>query len=204
MRSVCLIILLIFSTGCSLRSRYALEDPVYREKYAEGASKDDILGKLKQASDARHTKFIDGWVGGGGGGSSFGNLEFGHELYVENYSSTRLSLTGLVGEEASAVGVDVGARLQTPTRVAPFVGIGAQAGILTIDAAQIVAEIALDTDVDDRSSIRGLAAVYPEFGVHFWPNGHLRLTLFSRYLVTTEGRDFDDWLFGGQIGLFSR
>ena len=67
MRSVWLIVLLTFVTGCSLRSRYALDDPIYQEKYAVGADKDDIAGKLKQATDARHTKYLDGWVAGGGG-----------------------------------------------------------------------------------------------------------------------------------------
>ena len=206
MRFVCLIILLISASGCSLNSRYALDDPIYQQKYADGASKGDILGKLKQAFDARHTKYLDGFVGGGGGqvGDAFGSLEIGREVYVENYFSNRISVTGLSGTDRTAVGLDVGARLQTPTRVAPFVGVGAKAGILATDVLEIAAETALDAEFDDDTDIDGLAAVYPEVGVHFWADGNLRFTLFGRYLVTTEGRDFDDWLIGGQIALFAR
>ena len=215
MRSVWLIVLLTFVTGCSLRSRYALDDPIYQEKYAVGADKDDIAGKLKQATDARHTKYLDGWVAGGGGltGGTFGSLELGREVYVENYFSNRISLTGLSGSEVTALGVDVGMRLQAPTRLAPFVGVGAKAGVLANDVAEFVLDSAFNDDLElddalelneDDSDIDGLAAVYPEVGVHFWANGNIRLSFFGRYLVTTEGRDFDDWLIGGQIGLFVR
>jgi len=211
MRSVWLIILLTFVTGCSLRSRYALDDPVYHEKYAAGATKDDIAGKLKQACDARHTKYLDGWVVGGGGqiAETFGSFEFGREVYVENYWSNHISLTGLAGSDVAAIGLDAGARLQTPTRLAPFIGVGAKAGVLADD----VLEISLDSSIDDRfdfdgddtdTDIDGLGVVYPEVGFHFWADGNIRLTFFSRYLVTTQGRDFDDWLIGGQIGLFAR
>ena len=210
MRWVLVIILLTFASGCSLRSRYALEDPIYKQKYADGASKGDILGKLKQGFDARHTKYLDGYVGGGGGqvGDAFGSLEIGREVYIENYFSNRISLAGLSGNGTTAIGLDVGARLQTPTRVAPFVGIGAKAGVLASDVVGLAADVAFDSDsnegFDEDTDIDGLAAVYPEVGVHFWANGNFRFTLFGRYLVTTEGRDFDDWLIGAQIGLFER
>jgi hypothetical protein len=47
----------VLSVGCNaLKSRYAMSDPVYAEKYAEGAKRDDVLGKLKQAIDARHVE----------------------------------------------------------------------------------------------------------------------------------------------------
>ncbi len=39
-----------------------MDDPIYADKYAEGASKRDLPGKIKQALDARHTKYLEGWL----------------------------------------------------------------------------------------------------------------------------------------------
>ena len=50
-----------------LKSRYAMDDKVYAKKYRKGVSKVDLLGKLKQASDARHTQYLTGYTLGGGG-----------------------------------------------------------------------------------------------------------------------------------------
>ena len=96
--------------------------------------------------------------------------------------------------------------------MAPFVGVGGSAGILLQDAVPLIIDTALD-DTDDQydsshdnssDTVDGLAAIYPEVGAHFWINGQIRLTAFGRYWVTSEGRDFDDWLVGGQIAIFSR
>ena len=43
-----------------------MSDPVYAEKYAEGAERGDILGKAKQAFDARHVAGLGGWYLSGG------------------------------------------------------------------------------------------------------------------------------------------
>jgi len=43
-----------------------MDDPVYRRKYREGVDRSDMLGKIKQASDARHTQHLTGLTLGGG------------------------------------------------------------------------------------------------------------------------------------------
>lgn len=79
------------------------------------------------------------------------------------------------------------------------------------DAVPLIIDASFESDnlssppIDDPShEIGGLAAIYPEVGVHLWLDGRFRLTTFGRYLVTSEGREFDDWLVGGQIAIFSR
>lgn len=202
------------NAGCSLRSRYALDDPVYASKYQEGAEKSDLAGKLKQAIDARHTKELSGLFASGGVqvrprfGDTFGSIELGREVYIQNYLTNRISASGLAGNGSGFVGLDVGTRLQSPTRLAPFVGVGGNAGISIRDFISI----ATDRSDSEQSfispepsrTVSGFAAVYPEVGAHFWLNGRLRLSGFGRYLVTTEGREFDDWLIGFQIALFGR
>ena len=91
------------------------------------------------------------------------------------------------------------------------VGVGGSAGILLQDAVPLIIDVATDSEDransltnDESETIGGLAALYPEVGVHFWLNGQIRFTTFGRYLVTTEGREFDDWLIGGQIAIFGR
>lgn len=207
------ILVIATSSGCSLlRSRYAMDDPIYAEKYADGASKRDVLGKIKQAVDARHTEYLQGWHASGGvrvrpdSGTTFGSIDIGHELYQKNYFTTRISLAGLAGDGGGSLGVDVGARWQTPTRLAPFVGVGGSVGVLLQDAVPLLIDTATDVDLfnDEESEIDGFAAVYPEAGVHFWFNGHTRLTAFGRYAISTDGRESDNWLVGGQVALFTR
>jgi hypothetical protein len=41
-------------------------------------------------------------------------------------------------------------------------------------------------------------------GAHFWIDGNWRVTTFGRYLVTSFGRDSDDWLLGLQVTRFGR
>ena len=224
MRGILLVILMFVCTGCSLRSRYALNDTEYAAKYFDGAEKGDIGGKLKQAFDARHTKYLQGWLLSGGAqvqpgsGETFASVDFGRELYRENFLTSRLGVSSLLGNDLYTIGVDGGFRLQSPTRIAPFVGVGASAGLQVEDAAVALAGAALtladidndgigsalrDLNDDDRE-VAGLATFYPEVGVHFWLDGRIRVSTFGRYLITSEGGSLDDWLIGCQIALFSR
>ncbi len=206
-------------SGCShfLKSRYAMDDPVYAAKYAEGAEKTEPLKKLKQAVDARHTEGLEG--GYFGGGSQWRNTsqnmlasaEIGGEVYPVSWYSQRAALSGYVGHGDWFAGADVGARLQLPTRLTPFVGIGTMHGFSTTYV--LADDDGIDNDDDEIIDERGeedlsfdgwLSAVYPEVGVHFWATGQSRVSLFGRYLVTSEGRDYDDWLAGLQFSIFDR
>jgi hypothetical protein len=209
--------LIAASCGCSLlRSRYAMDDPVYAEKYKDGAQRGDLLGKAKQALDARHTEGLGGLYFGGGAqvrpnsGNVMGGGELGGESYVTSWITARGALAGYLGEDEGYGGVDLGVRLQTPTRIAPFIGVG------TFHGGSRGVEIAhwdgLDNDdgrIDEwgekRSTIDGwLSTIYPEVGAHLWVDGNWRLTGYGRYLVTTEGRKQDDWLLGLQVTCFGR
>ena len=214
-----MIILLSSSAGCSLfNPRYAMDDPVYAKKYAKRADPGDFFGKLKQATDARHNDKQVGWLVSGGtqvNSNSFdtlGTLELGREVYDTSYLSHRLSLSGLVGDNTSAFGAEAGVRLQTPTRLAPFVGVGGFGGIRTIDAVTLGLDAWNDSNnpldlLEDEpitESVNGLATFYPEVGAHFWIDGNIRVSGFGRYTITSEGRDYDDWMVGGQLTLFGR
>lgn len=190
-----------------------MEDKVYAKKYRKGAKKVDLLGKLKQASDARHTQFLTGYTVGGGAqmesesGVPLGLVEVGGEFYVTNYFASRVAVTGFTGSENLFVGGDIGARLQTPTRLAPFVGVGAAFGVGVFDAL----DIALRDDSSDEFSSQGstsepVAIFYPETGVHFWLNGNVRVSAFGRHNFTASslGENLEGWLVGGQVAYFRR
>ncbi len=215
----CLLVFLIATLcGCSLlRSRYAMDDPEYASKYADGAKRWDLVGKAKQALDARHTQGLGGLYASGGAQvrPDSGNAMFGGELGAEGYATSwltgRAALSGYYGDDEGFLGLEVGARLQTPTRVAPFVGVG------TFQGASRGVELAdhdgLDNDDDwwidepgeDRSTVdRFLSVVYPEVGAHVWIDGNWRVTTYGRYFITSEGRDSDDWLVGLQVTRFGR
>jgi len=219
MRVLLICLILIACGGCSaLKSRYAMDDPVYADKYAEGAAKFDLLGKAKQALDARHAKGLGGTYLSGGAqyqasaSDPFAGIEWGVESYPNSWTTGRVSLAATVGDNEGRIGVDLGARVQTPTRIAPFAGVGMFFGTRPhhTDPAEMDG---IDNDDDGLIDEFGeyewdfdnwLVSIYPEVGAHVWLNGSWRLTAYARYLFTTEGRGHDDWLLGGQLTVFHR
>ncbi|MCG8653876.1 MAG: hypothetical protein MI861_28815, partial [Pirellulales bacterium] len=129
----------VLAGGCALpsgltRSRWAMEDPEYADKYSQGAAKTDIAGKIKQASDARFLDQAQGYFVSGGftarpeANSEMAGVDLGVEGYPTSYLTGRASLMLFSDGNDVFTGADVGIRLQTPTRLAPFVGAGAFAG----------------------------------------------------------------------------
>ena len=193
-----------------------MEDPVYAKKYEEGAEQGDLAGKLVQAMDADHTKGMTGMHLSAGAQSNPAAAmaiggEIGWEVYHENWLTGRAALAGYLGQEEGYAGLDLSLRSQTPTRLAPFVGVGMFHGASKTE--ELADNDGLDNDDDDWIDESGetdegidawISSVYPEVGVHWWINGSWRLTASGRYFVTTEGRNHDDWLIGSQISVFFR
>lgn len=141
---------------------------------------------------------------------SLASIEAGYEGYWTSYLTSRIGIIGAINDNDGYIGAETGLRLQTPTRLAPFVGAGLFGGF----ASQSVPanNDGIDNDQDkiidefDEEQFRlsgSLIGVYPEIGLHFWWSPRVRLTGFGRYLVTTEGRDADSWLYGFGIALMS-
>lgn len=211
----------LMSSGCRLptgltHSRWAMEHPEYAKKYAEGVPKSDPIGKVKQASDARFLNGASGtYVSAGAAyrSNSGGGFvaDVGSENYLTSYLTQRLSLSGAAGWDQASIGLDTGLRLQTPTRLAPFVGVGGYLGMNweTVDAD----DDGVDNDEDGATDELGeedteydltMASIYPEVGAHFWWTPHARLTGFGRYWVTTDGRESDAWIVGGGLAIFRK
>lgn len=213
---ICMTVLTL--SGCSLfKSRYAMDDEVYAAKYAQGADRFDLLGKAKQALDARHVDGMGGLYLSGGAQYQADADEpfFGGELGMEGYSTSwytgRAALATYIGDNEGYLGLDTGFRLQTPSRVAPFVGVGMFHGVsrdvelADWDGRDNDDDGLIDERGEQKSGVDGwLSAVYPEVGAHLWLTGNWRLTGYGRYFVTTEGRDHDDWLIGLQLAAFGR
>ncbi|MCU0708052.1 MAG: hypothetical protein MUF23_07155 [Pirellula sp.] len=193
-----------------------MSDPVYAEKYAEGAEPGDILGKAKQALDARHVTGLGGWSVGGGAmyrpqfDRTLGGAEIAFERYPQNWLSHRVGVASYLSDEEGFVGAEAGLRAQLPSRIAPFVGVGGFAG-----ASRTVRDTpdGIDNDDDDvidepdekRSDVDDLlVAIYPELGVHAWINGQWRATVGARYFNTSLSSDYDDWMIGGQLTFFPK
>jgi hypothetical protein len=191
----------------------------YAAKYDRPYPKQDArryARMAKQAVDARH---VDGMAGVYGtiaaaGETGAASGEIGAAYYPTSWLETRAGLAGLAGADSDPeslgdllyLGVNGGARLGSPTRIAPFIGVGTFAGVSTYD----VVAAALDDDDDDDlfddpedERLRLVGAVYPEVGLHVWVTDRLRLTGSAAYYVTTEGRDNDFWLFGLSVGRFT-
>ncbi|NNE01338.1 MAG: hypothetical protein HKN47_28830 [Pirellulaceae bacterium] len=194
-----------------------MDDPDYAMKYEDGADKTDIAGKIKQAADARFVSGATGAYFSGGvtvrpeADSELAGIDIGKEFYATSFLTSRASLMLMTDGDDWFTGTDMGVRVQSPTRLAPFVGAGFYAGY----AKEIVPaeDDWIDNDDDgfidergeDRERFSGLlAAIYPETGAHFWWTPQLRLSGFGRYMMTTEGRREDDWLIGGALAVFTK
>lgn len=200
-----------------LKSRWAMSDPLYAKKYAKGASKINLPKKIKQASDARFVDDFAGWYLSAGltsigdTPSPLGSIELGYTGYQTSYLTNRVGFIAAVNDEDFYVGGETGIRIQTPTRLAPFVGLGLFAGASSTrspaehDNVDNDDDGAVDEDGETEFDFDGaLAAVYPEVGVHFWWTPRLRLSGFGRYMITTEGRRADSNYFGATIAILSR
>lgn len=210
-RQILILMPLMLQAGCAGigTSKWANDDPVYAEKYASNYSSNDgekAARMLKQAVDARHVDGRSGkYIGFSGADEpTAAGLEFGVFTYVDPAVEVRAGLKGLLGTGAEDwyAGVDLGARVQAPSRLAPFAGVGTFIGG---NGRQVGArDDNIDNDDDGAIDERGetktrgefLASVYPELGVHYWLTSDLRMTGSAQYHVTTDGRDSDFWFIG--------
>lgn len=183
-------------TGCS-GSRWAQRDPDYTEKYAEHT--EDPARVVKQAVDARHVEhkggsyihagvapFDEAYLLSGGG--------FG---YPTAWFEQRIGLSALASEtieDRLFLGVEGGLRVQSPSRFAPFVGIGGYAGpSLAAWLEDDDSDYVLPSEGEEDHN--ALAAIYPEIGFHLWQNADKRWTFSASYWLTTEGRNEDFLMF---------
>ena len=200
------LLLLLFApafAGCT-GSRWAMDDPDYAAKYAHHT--DNVAKTVKQAVDARHL------VRKGGGYAALTGRdepfalggEAGIFTYPNPYTEGRVGLAGLIYEDDTPIsgGALAAARLQTPTRLAPFVGIGAYAGMspeawLTDD--DLDNDFDGTTDESDEAESDFVLAMVPEAGCHFWLTPGWRITGSASYYMTDSGRDSDFLTYGVSI-----
>ncbi len=192
-RAFWLIPILFLAAGCGT-SRWAMDDPDYAAKYSEPYGDDKIPRMAKQAVDARHVGDKGGLYVQAAGQTAPFNLggEIGGFHYWTPCLSGRIGLQGLASTNADGffAGLNTGVRVQPPTRLAPFAGVGAFGG---------ATDFWEDTEnccPHCEDDIRGIVGVYPELGVHYWLTGRSRVSLSGSYLVTTEGRKDDFWFYG--------
>lgn len=192
-----LVVLLLCAGGCA-GSRWARKDPDYAEKYSRHS--DDPLQMAKQAMDARHLEKKSGmfYAANVQPHPSAVGAEVGSFTYLKPWLEEQLAIAGLFSDDLDDVfvGGKVAARIQSPSRVAPFVGVGGFAGLFHKGTAHDFAWLMLH-DPDHRDwnpgddGLHPMFAVYPEAGIHWWLDSEVRLTASLSYYITTEGRDHD-------------
>lgn len=186
-----------------------MDNKAYSKKYDvpyTGDDVDKVERMVKQSVDARH---VDGQSGiYTGFAASDDPFTLGAKVgcfeYLNHSVEGRVGLKGLLGtgDKDYFVGIDAGLRLQSPTRFAPFVGVGTYVG--GNGKSEAAEHDHLDNDDDgsidefgeEKDVAHLFASIYPEVGAHFWINGETRLTASAQYHLTTAGRD-DDFAFFG-------
>lgn len=192
------VVLLAVAAGCS-GSRWAKEDPDYAAKYPRHT--DNVAKMAKQAVDARHVAGKGGpYAGMSGVGDPFAmGGEGGWFHYPTSYLEWHGGLAGLLyeGNSSATVGVTGGARVQVPSRVAPFAGIGAYGGATPYNLHD---GDGIDDDgnglVDDLGEETNdyVLAIYPEAGVHFWVTPEWRMTASTSYWVAVTDEVDGFWM----------
>lgn len=188
-----------------------MDDYDYHAKYSRPYEEGEKIPRMaKQMIDARHVAGKSGVslnVAASDRPAAVG-ADIGGFHYPVAWFEERASLAGLLttGPGDGFVGATGGFRVQSPTRLAPFVGIGGFAGSdsYEVDAESDFIDNDNDLFVDEPGEVRDesrlLAAVYPEVGAHFWLTSQLRLTGSASYYMTTRGRDEDFWFIGVGLG----
>jgi hypothetical protein len=192
--------------GCH-GSRWARRDADYRAKYDQ--HRDQPLQVVKQAIDARHVRGKSGGYGAivGVDQPAAGGVEVGAFHYGTPYAEGRVGVAAMIreGDHPLMAGANLGFRLQTPTRLAPFVGATTYAGWTGTKQAD---DDGRDNDDDGWIDEVGetddtyTVAIAPELGMHFWLDHKRRVTFSSRYFVSAYGRDEDFLYFGIEYGSF--
>jgi hypothetical protein len=164
----------------------------------------------KQIIDARHVAGKRGaYVGGamqtdpGAAGIELGIFQYADE---KPWLEGRGALSVLWADTAEEVfaGATLGARAQSPSRVAPFVGLGAYVGVTPYFEFVLADADNIDNDDDglideggeNSKEFEFFAAMYPEVGLHVWATPRYRVTASAAYMLTSEGHEHDFWLFG--------
>jgi hypothetical protein len=199
-------------SGCPW-SRWALKDPEYAAKYDERPEPLDVGTQAKQAVDARFVEGKAGWYVAGAGHSdpAAAGGEIGGFVYPYSWLAAHAGIAALAGTGAEDIflGVNSGVRIQPPSRLAPFAGIGMFHGYSEHEYSARNDWLDNDTDgsIDEVGEVETetdwLSAVYPEVGVHYWLNSSVRATASGAYYVTTEGRDSDFWFYGASVAFLS-
>ena len=198
--------------GCA-DYRWAMDDKTYNLHYRDDEDV-DVPRQVKQATDAR---FVKGKVGTyGGGGWQDSPKTAGGELGVFGYPTSwmewrgGLACLGGTEEQDFFGGVNIGARVQTSSRLAPFVGTGVFCGYskVIVDATTDGVDNDNDAIIDEFGETEKdinnvLLAVYPEVGLHWWVDSRWRVTGSAGYYVTTEGREHDFWLYSFGISMLT-
>lgn len=200
--------LLLLPIGCRGTSKYGMDHPEYVRKYDRPYKPGEKYWRMpKQMIDARHVAGdVGGTMGLGGGLSKHaGGLgaDLGGVFYSRSWLSFNTGLNGMLGASGddgfALLGVRAGARVQTPTRLAPYAGIGAYAGLgpstkPNPDYEQPNPYSFSSEPKQSRYATQGLVAAYPEFGLHWWCSGRVGVSVGSQYWMTSEGDGF--WYHG--------
>jgi len=208
LRAIAWIVLGLALAGCGT-SRWAMDDPDYAAKYLRPYEPGEKIPRMaKQAVDARYVEGKGGLYLGAAVADepvSVGG-DLGVFYYPYSWAEGHIGLSGLAGTGAEDLflGVNTGVRFQTPTRLAPFAGLGLFGGYSEdehpADHVWVDSEGYLrSTDTDYGF----LGAVYPEVGIHYWLTSKVRLTGSGAYYITTEGRDADFWFVGLGLGFLT-
>jgi hypothetical protein len=180
--------------------KWAMNNEEYAQKYSVPYSDDPLVRRKQIRNEMFDATFQDGAYGvyGGGSGSplaneTVGQLDIGVFKMPTAWSTLRLGANGMVVDGHGMAGGELGFRLHTPTRLAPYVGLG---GVLDLSGLRFQAKqfrynpYYYDSQGNPHPNLykgyfpQGMAAIVPETGLSYWLTTSTRLNLGVSYYVT--------------------
>ncbi len=132
----------------------------------------------------------------------------GGEIGISHYASEDVSVRGGLAFFASDSSDDIfgggtlDVRFNLGKKISPFLGFGVFVGYSDETVSAENDDIdndddgSIDEDGEEKAIVTDLfASIFPEVGIHFFVSDTTRLTVASRYQMTTEGRDNDNWIY---------
>ncbi|MBS0203650.1 MAG: hypothetical protein JSS49_12165 [Planctomycetes bacterium] len=180
-------------------SKWAMDVQDYARVHSDPYSDDPRIRRMQMRRERWDARFQDsiygGYVGGGSALTTWSEADLDAGLFrmPTAWSTLRMGGIGLVASGDFMGGGEFGARLHTPTRLAPYVGLTS-----LVAMSGVRRHISYNRYYYDNGQRlnnprwgyfpTGMAAIAPEVGLSYWLTPYTRLNVGTGYYFTTRGQ----------------
>ena len=163
-----------------------------------------LLANMSRAEDSPHVQIGTMYAEKIQGVGLYAGLEAEHLLpNISGYIDATLLISDAYDAEQPVFGgASVGLRTALDVPLSPYVGVGLYLGENEKEVSASHDKIDNDRDgfIDERGEMTTdnllMTAIYPELGFHLKFGETFSIRMMGRYMVSSFGRQHDDWYYG--------